>query len=71
MLPRIPSIWQRDSQPTASGKPRAVQPVTGSRAKKTGHAVEQDRADVLSQREAWFDGRLDLDPSRLAFIDET
>lgn len=27
--------------------------------KKTGHAIEQDRADVLSQREAWTD-----DPSR-------
>jgi transposase len=39
--------------------------------KKTGHAVEQDRADVLSQREAWFDGQLDLDPARLVFIDET
>ena len=37
----------------------------------TGHASEQDRADVLSQREAWFDGQLDLDPHRLVFIDET
>ena len=43
----------------------------GSRAKKVGHAVEQDRPDVLSQREAWFDGQLDLDPERLVFIDET
>ena len=42
-----------------------------SRAKKTGHAVEQDRADVLSAREDWFDGQLDLDPERLVFIDET
>jgi len=39
--------------------------------KKTGHAVEQDRADVLSAREDWFDGQLDLDPARLVFIDET
>lgn len=46
-------------------------PDTGSRAKKTGHAVEQDRADVLSAREDWFDGQLDLDPARLVFIDET
>jgi len=37
----------------------------------TGHAVEQDRADVLSQREAWFEGQPDLDPARLVFIDET
>jgi transposase len=27
----------------------------GITRKKTGHAIEQDRADVLSQREAWFD----------------
>ncbi|WP_246359993.1 IS630 family transposase [Sphingomonas abaci] len=39
--------------------------------KKTGHAIEQDRADVLSQREAWCDGQLDLEPARLVFIDET
>jgi hypothetical protein len=25
MLPRTTSIWQRDSQPTASGEPGAVQ----------------------------------------------
>ncbi|MET3438016.1 hypothetical protein ABIC44_002699 [Sphingomonas sp. 1185] len=28
----------------------------GVTRKKTGHAIEQDRADVLSRREAWFDG---------------
>lgn len=39
--------------------------------KKTGHAVEQDRADVLKKRLDWFDGQLDLDPDRLVFIDET
>jgi hypothetical protein len=38
---------------------------------KTGHAIEQDRPDVLSQRRTWFDGQLDLDPERLVFIDET
>ncbi|RZL72451.1 MAG: IS630 family transposase [Sphingomonas sp.] len=42
-----------------------------TRKKKTGHAVEQDRADVLSAREDWFEGQLDLDPERLVFIDET
>ena len=26
---------------------------------------------MLSQREAWFEGQLDLDPARLVFIDET
>ena len=38
---------------------------------KTAHACEQDRPDVLSRRQAWFDGQLDLDPERLVFIDET
>jgi transposase len=39
--------------------------------KKTAHAAEQERADVLKLREAWFDGQTDLDPQRLVFIDET
>lgn len=39
--------------------------------KKTAHASEQDRPDILKQREAWFERQLDLDPTRLVFIDET
>jgi transposase len=39
--------------------------------KKTAHATEQDRPDILTQREAWFEGQPDLDPARLVFIDET
>ena len=39
--------------------------------KKAGHAAEQDRPDVLSRREAWFEGQLDLDQHTLVFIDET
>lgn len=39
--------------------------------KKTGHASEQNRPDVLSAHEAWFDGQLDLDPETLVFVDET
>lgn len=39
--------------------------------KKTAHASEQQRPDVLRRRIAWFDGQLDLDPERLIFIDET
>ena len=39
--------------------------------KKTAHAAEQDRPDILTRREAWFEGQLDLDPARLVFIDET
>jgi len=39
--------------------------------KKSAHASEQDRPDVLKQREDWFEGQLDLDPAKLVFIDET
>jgi transposase len=39
--------------------------------KKSAHAAEQERADVLKKRQAWFEGQLDLDPERLVFIDET
>jgi hypothetical protein len=39
--------------------------------KKTGHAIEQDRPDVLKQRRHWFDGQIDLEAERLVFIDET
>ena len=30
-----------------------------------------NRIDILKRRAAWFEGRLDLDPERLVFIDET
>ena len=33
--------------------------------------MEQDRPDVLSRREAWFEDQLELDPERLVFVDET
>lgn len=39
--------------------------------KKTGHASEQQRPDVLARRQVWFDGQIDLDPETLIFIDET
>ncbi|WP_407866654.1 transposase [Phyllobacterium phragmitis] len=42
-----------------------------SRSKKTAHAAEQQRADVLRRRIAWLDDQIDLDPERLIFIDET
>ncbi len=42
-----------------------------TRKKKTGHASEQEKEDVASAREAWFEGQLDLDPLKLVFIDET
>jgi hypothetical protein len=43
---------------------------TISAGKKTAHASEQDRPDVLKQREAWFEGQFDFDPERLVFIDD-
>lgn len=33
--------------------------------------MEQERADLLKRRREWFDAQLDLDPSKLVFIDET
>ncbi len=42
-----------------------------TRKKKTGHASEQDRPDVLERRQAWRASRTALDPAHLVFIDET
>jgi transposase len=39
--------------------------------KKTAHAAEQRRSMVNAAREAWFEDQLDLDPTRIVFIDET
>jgi len=39
--------------------------------KKTAHAAEQQRDDVLAARRAWFEAQLDLDPRKLVFIDES
>jgi hypothetical protein len=33
--------------------------------------LEQERADLLKRRQAWFDDQLGLDPAKLVFIDET
>ncbi len=38
---------------------------------KTAHAAEQQRPDVLEKRRRWFERQLDLDPTKLVFIDET
>ncbi len=43
----------------------------GITQKKTAHATEQDRPDILKRREDWFEGQLYLDPDQLVFIDET
>ena len=43
----------------------------GNTFKKTAHASEQQRPDVLRRRRAWFETQPDLDPDRLVFVDET
>jgi transposase len=43
----------------------------GCRSKKTAHASEQQRPDVVRRRQAWFEAQPDLEPERLVFIDET
>ena len=39
--------------------------------KKTAHAAEQDRPDLVKRRQTWSETQRDLDPQRLVFIDET
>ena len=39
--------------------------------KKTAHASEQQRPDVLRRRRAWFEAQPALDPDKLVFVDET
>ena len=63
--------WPSAARRSASVRCGGSSIVTGSREKKTAHAAEQERPDVLKRREEWFEGQLDLDPERLVFIDET
>src|SRR4051812_36939155 len=63
--------WRAVAMPSATARCSASSPAAGSRAKKTAHASQQDRPDILKRREAWFDRQPDLDPERLVFIDET
>lgn len=46
-------------------------PAQADAQKKSAHASEQSRPDILRRRQAWFEDQLDLDPDRLIFIDET
>jgi transposase len=48
-----------------------LRPARDHAQKKSAHAAEQDRPDVLRRRWDWFEGQPDLDPARLVFIDET
>lgn len=51
--------------------PAVLPPPLPDAQKRTAHASEQDRPDVLKRRRAWSEGQLDLDPKRLIFIDES
>ena len=63
--------WQRAARRSAWRRSGGSLIATTSRVKKTAHATEQERPDILCRRWAWFEGQLDLDPDRLVFIDET
>src|SRR4029450_8176725 len=51
--------------------PPVLRPPRYHTQKKTAHASEQDRPDILRRRQAWFESQLDLSPEHLVFIDET
>ena len=55
-----PVLWLRHDPALLRSPPDHAQ-------KKTAHAAEQDRPDILKRREAWFEGQPDLDrgPARL------
>lgn len=44
---------------------------TAGRSRKSAHALEQDRTDILKRGRDWFDRQLDRDPGKLVFIDKT
>jgi transposase len=48
-----------------------LRPARDHAQKKSAHASEQDRPDILKRRQAWFDSQPELDAKRLVFIDET
>jgi transposase len=53
------------------GRSGGSAPRSGSRSKKTLHAIQQDRPDVAAARALWREQQARLDPARLVFIDET
>ena len=56
--------WHRLASASYQGAAFAVLPMaeSGTREKRTAHAAEQHRPDVLRRREDRFEGRLDLNP---------
>jgi transposase len=48
-----------------------LRPARDHAQKKSVHAAEQDRPDILKRRWEWFESQPDVDPDRLVFIDES
>ena len=69
----------RDAWRLARGRPfvqhlgavALLRPKRDHAKKKSAHAAEQERPDILKRRREWFECQLDLDPEKLVFIDET
>ncbi len=55
----VGAVRRRRERRRAAAVPQASQ---ADAEKKTAHAAEQDRPDVLKRREDWFESQLDLDP---------
>ena len=62
--------WPSTGSPSAAPRSGGSSVAARSRSKKSAHAVEQSRPDILSRR-SWSKSQLDLDPARLVFLDET
>lgn len=61
-LPSTPS-------PATACAERLASRAEAGRSKKSAHALEQERPDVLKRRQDWFAAQPDLDPQSLVFIE--
>ncbi len=50
---------------------RIIRKKLGFTYKKTVHASERERPDVVAKREAWLEAQPQLDSARLVFLDES
>jgi hypothetical protein len=53
-----------EGRPLPAKRVALLRPAPDRAEKKTAYAAEQDRPDILKQRETWFEGQLNLDPAR-------
>src|SRR5215831_1156927 len=70
-IPKVTMIMVRSFSHQQSHPRRMRLRRGGPSHKSRRHAAEQRRNAVNAAREAWFEGQLDLDPTRIVFIDET